>query len=73
MFSALLNTQLHSRFTPIPGYGTDFTIPVGQADYNAIHALPEPLKGTVLGAFSDSFRVSLDEVQFRWTISLHEE
>lgn len=58
MFSALLNTEAHRRFARIEGYGIEFDVPVGQADYAQLHALPEPLRGRVLEAFAASFRVS---------------
>jgi hypothetical protein len=56
VFTALLNTQIRSRFSVIPGYGTDFNFPIGSAGYEALHRLPEPLKSTVLKAFAAAFR-----------------
>jgi hypothetical protein len=58
IFTALLNTELRSRFEVIPGYGTDFTVPQSTQGYKALHDLPEgSTKDAVLGAFADSLGV----------------
>jgi hypothetical protein len=59
IFTALLNTELRSRFEVIPGYGTEFTVPQSTQGYKALHDLPEgSTKDAVLGAFADSLGVS---------------
>jgi len=57
IFTAILNTNLRTRFAKIQGYGTDFNVPTSAAGYQAIHAMPDsPLKRAVLAAFADSFK-----------------
>lgn len=58
VFTAVLNTQLRSRFERIPGYGVDFEVPESGAGYRALQDLPEgAMKQQVLRAFSDSLGV----------------
>ncbi|WWC65962.1 uncharacterized protein I303_108584 [Kwoniella dejecticola CBS 10117] len=58
VYTAILNTNLRSRFVTIEGYGTSFTVPESASGYKALHELPEgPMKDQVLSAFADSFRV----------------
>lgn len=58
VFTALLNTQLRTKFERIPGYGDKFEVPKGEKGYRAIHRLPDgEMKYAVLQAFSDSFKV----------------
>ncbi|WRT69577.1 uncharacterized protein IL334_006566 [Kwoniella shivajii] len=58
VFTAILNTNLRSKFSVIPGYGTEFTVPESASGYKALHELPESeTKDQILVAFADSFRV----------------
>ncbi|WVW86801.1 hypothetical protein I302_108856 [Kwoniella bestiolae CBS 10118] len=58
VFTAILNTNLRSKFAVIPGYGTEFTVPESASGYKSLHELPEgEMKDMVLKAFADSFRV----------------
>ncbi|ORX37857.1 major facilitator superfamily domain-containing protein [Kockovaella imperatae] len=55
VFTAVLNSELRSRFAKIPGYGTEFQVPESISGYKALHDLPNgPTKDAVLGAFADS-------------------
>lgn len=57
VFTAILNTNLRSKFAKVPGYGTEFEVPTSARGYIALHELPDgPTKDAVLKAFSDSFR-----------------
>ncbi|WWD20193.1 hypothetical protein CI109_104669 [Kwoniella shandongensis] len=57
IFSAILNTNIRSRFTKIAGYGTVFQVPESAQGYTALHELPAgETKDQVLEAFADSFR-----------------
>ncbi|RSH77336.1 uncharacterized protein EHS24_003295 [Apiotrichum porosum] len=57
IFTAILNTNIRSRFAKIPGYGTEFTAPTSSAGYKAIHDLPAgDMRNSVLAAFADSFK-----------------
>ncbi|KAL7425027.1 hypothetical protein Q5752_000715 [Cryptotrichosporon argae] len=57
IFTAVLNTNIQSKFEKIPGYGTLFTVPTSSAGYAALHALPDgDTKTAVLAAFADSFK-----------------
>jgi hypothetical protein len=59
VFTAILNSDMRSRFEQIPGYGTEFQVPTSAAGYRDLAALPEgQTKTAVLSAFSDSLRVS---------------
>lgn len=56
IFTAILNTEIRTKFSRIPGYGVDFVAPTSSKDYEALHAMPEgPLRDSILGAFADSF------------------
>ena len=56
MYQGIFNASLLSRFSRIPGYGTAFEIPSGNAGYQSLHGLPDgPMKTAVLTAFADSF------------------
>ncbi|WWC73552.1 uncharacterized protein I206_107524 [Kwoniella pini CBS 10737] len=58
VYTAILNTNLRSKFATIEGYGTSFIVPESAAGYKALHELPEgQMKDQVLEAFADSFRV----------------
>ncbi|WWC95488.1 hypothetical protein V866_002352 [Kwoniella sp. B9012] len=58
VFTAILNTNLRSKFAVIPGYGTTFTVPESASGYKSLHELPEgETKDMVLKAFADSFRI----------------
>jgi hypothetical protein len=60
VFTAILNSDMRSRFEQIPGYGTEFQVPTSAAGYRDLAALPEgETKTAVLSAFSDALRVSL--------------
>ncbi|ORY34911.1 major facilitator superfamily domain-containing protein [Naematelia encephala] len=60
IFTAILNTNLRSKFEKIPGYGTVFSVPESSEGYAALHDLPDgETKNKVLGAFADSLRVSI--------------
>jgi hypothetical protein len=55
--TAILNTNLRTRFARIPGNGTDCEVPTSAAGYTAIHNMPDgPLKSSILAAFADSFK-----------------
>ena len=55
VFTAVLNSDLRTRFRKIPGYGTEFEVPQSASGYKALHELPEgPMKDSILRAFSDS-------------------
>lgn len=55
VFTAILNSDMRSRFEQIPGYGTEFNVPTSAAGYRALADLPEgETKTAVLGAFSDA-------------------
>lgn len=55
IYTGVLNTNLRTRFSKIPGYGTDFEAPATAAGYAQLHALPDgPTKEAVLLAFSES-------------------
>lgn len=57
IFTAILNTNIRSRFAKIPGYGTEFTAPTSSAGYKAIHDLPAgDMRNSILAAFADSFK-----------------
>ena len=59
VFTAILNSDMRSRFEQIPGYGTEFQVPTSAAGYRDLAALPEgETKTAVLSAFSDALRVS---------------
>jgi hypothetical protein len=59
IFTAVLNTELRSRFESIPGYGTEFEVPQSTEGYAELHDLPDgETKNAVLGAFADSLGVS---------------
>jgi len=59
VFTAILNSDMRSRFEQIPGYGTEFQVPTSAAGYRDLAALPEGgTKTAVLSAFSDALRVS---------------
>ncbi|KAK1923520.1 major facilitator superfamily domain-containing protein [Papiliotrema laurentii] len=55
IFTAILNTELRSRFVKLEGYGTVFEVPESAAGYLALQELPDgPMKTAVLSAFADS-------------------
>lgn len=55
IFTAILNTDLRSRFVKIEGYGTAFEVPESAAGYKSLQDLPDgPMKTEVLNAFSRS-------------------
>ncbi|KAL1408240.1 hypothetical protein Q8F55_005046 [Vanrija albida] len=57
VFTAILNTDMRSKFAKVPGFGTEFEVPTSARGYAALHELPDgPTKDAVLKAFSDSFR-----------------
>lgn len=57
VFTAVLNTNLRTRFAKVPGYGTEFTVPRSASDYVALQNLPDgTMKDQVMIAFADSFR-----------------
>ncbi|TXT13334.1 hypothetical protein VHUM_00701 [Vanrija humicola] len=57
VFTAILNTNLRSKFAAVPGYGTEFEVPTSARGYEALQDLPDgPTKVAVLKAFSDAFR-----------------
>lgn len=57
VFTAVLNTNLRTRFAKIPGYGTEFTVPRSASDYIALQNLPDgTTKDQVMTAFANSFR-----------------
>ncbi|KGB77960.2 hypothetical protein CNBG_4047 [Cryptococcus deuterogattii R265] len=57
VFTAVLNTNLRTRFAKIPGYGTEFTVPRSASDYAALQNLPDgTTKDEVMTAFANSFR-----------------
>jgi hypothetical protein len=59
VFTAILNSDMRSRFEQIPGYRTEFQVPTSAAGYRDLAALPEgETKTAVLSAFSDALRVS---------------
>jgi hypothetical protein len=59
VFTAILNTGIRTRFSKIPGYGTEFVLPQSIEGYAQLHNLPEgPTKDAVLTAFADALRVS---------------
>ncbi|KAK1925865.1 major facilitator superfamily domain-containing protein [Papiliotrema laurentii] len=57
VFSALLNSEMRTRFSRIDGFGTAFDVPKGVEGYQKLQHLPGPLKATVLDAFAQSFRL----------------
>ncbi|ORX37282.1 major facilitator superfamily domain-containing protein [Kockovaella imperatae] len=57
VFTALLNSELRTRFSKIPGYGTEFIVPSSAEDYRKLHDLPDSLRATVIDAFASSFGV----------------
>lgn len=58
VFTAILNSDMRSRFEQIAGYGTEFQVPTSAAGYRALAELPEgQTKTAVLSAFSDALRV----------------
>jgi len=58
IMTAILNTELRSRFEELEGYGTLFEVPESAAGYQTLQALPDgPIKEAVLGAFADSLGV----------------
>jgi hypothetical protein len=58
VFTAILNSDMRSRFEQIEGYGTEFEVPTSAAGYKALASLPEgQTKTDVLSAFSDALRV----------------
>lgn len=60
VFTAILNSDMRSRFEQIPGYGTEFEVPTSAAGYRALADLQEgETKTAVLSAFSDALRVSV--------------
>ena len=59
VFSAILSSEMNSRFEKIPGFGTEFQVPKGTEGYVALQKLPSETKRVVLDAFAKSFRVSL--------------
>jgi hypothetical protein len=55
LFTAVLNTNLRSKFAAIEGYGVDFQVPEDASGYKALQDLPDGRqKDQVLGAFADS-------------------
>ncbi|WVO13827.1 hypothetical protein L204_101450 [Cryptococcus depauperatus] len=57
IFTAVLNTNLRSRFKDIAGFGTAFRVPKSASDYALLHQLPEgTMKDQVMVAFADSFK-----------------
>ena len=59
VFTALLNSELRSRFANIPGYGTDFNVPRSAADYRKLHEIPDlNVRNQVITEFANSFGVS---------------
>lgn len=57
VFTAVLNTNLRTRFAKIPGYGTEFTVPRSASDYAALQNLPDgTMKDQVMTGFANSFR-----------------
>jgi MFS family permease len=73
VFSALLNSEMRTRFSRIDGFGTAFDVPKGVEGYQKLQHLPGPLKATVLDAFAQSFRVSraslMDSIYIAYTAS----
>lgn len=64
VFTAILNTGIRTRFSKIPGYGTEFVLPQSVEGYAQLHNLPEgPTKDAVLTAFADALRVSLSKLR----------
>ncbi|WVQ79303.1 hypothetical protein IAT38_001400 [Cryptococcus sp. DSM 104549] len=58
VFTAVLNTNIRSRFVKIEGYGTSFTVPESASGYAALQQLPDgEMKTDVMNAFADSFRL----------------
>ena len=58
VFTALLNADMRSRFAGIQGFGELFDVPKSTDGYRRLQELPQPLKGMVLRAFANAFRVS---------------
>ncbi|WVQ75072.1 hypothetical protein IAR50_004681 [Cryptococcus sp. DSM 104548] len=57
VFTAILNTEMRSKFQAIAGYGTVFTVPESASGYSALQDLPDgSTKDQVMVAFADSFR-----------------
>lgn len=55
LFTAVLNTNLRTKFAAIEGYGVDFQVPEDASGYKALQDLPDGRqKDQVLGAFADS-------------------
>ncbi|ODO00769.1 hypothetical protein L198_03096 [Cryptococcus wingfieldii CBS 7118] len=58
VFTAILNTEMRSKFKKIDGYGTEFTVPESASGYSALQELPDgSMKEQVMAAFADSFRL----------------
>jgi hypothetical protein len=57
VLTALLNTGIRSKFSQIPGYGTEFQAPHGSEGYTALHELTGETKEQVLSAFAAAFKV----------------
>jgi len=58
IMTAILNTELRSRFVKLEGYGTLFEVPESAAGYQTLQQLPDgPIKDAVLSAFADSLGV----------------
>jgi hypothetical protein len=58
IFTALLNSELRTKFSKIPGYGSEFKVPRNTEDYRALQEIPDEItKIEVLNAFSDSFKL----------------
>lgn len=58
IFTALLNSELRTKFSKIEGSGSVFKVPRNTEDYRALQEIPDELtKIEVLNAFSDSFKL----------------
>jgi hypothetical protein len=58
VFQSVVSTQLLERYPSLPGYGTDFTIPTNQAEYQILQHLPEAERVPALSALSKSLQAS---------------
>ncbi|WVR08158.1 hypothetical protein IAU60_005204 [Kwoniella sp. DSM 27419] len=58
VFTAILNTNLRSKFSTIEGYGTAFNVPESARDYKSLRDLPAgSMRDSVMRAFADSFGI----------------